>query len=252
MSIDLANYEAAARRAVRQFWQGRREAQERQIARGTLDTGSRGAVTAGKTLDGFIDLVRELVIANGLPPTALYNCREETAVARHNTLPGYYRPTKNWDLLVVSRGNLIAAIEFKSQVGSYGNNFNNRCEEAIGTATDLWTAFREGGFRDSPRPFLGYLMLLADGPDVRQPMNPKSSHFQVFPEFDGASYADRYDLFCRKLVREGLFTCATLMLSPEQEGSSSGAYSEVSDDTGLRRLVAGLASHVAGVAAMLE
>ncbi len=39
---------------------------------------------------------------------------------------------KKWDLLVVE-GCLIAAIEFKSQVGSFGNNYNNRTEEALGS-----------------------------------------------------------------------------------------------------------------------
>jgi type II restriction enzyme len=63
------------------------------------------------------------------------------------TLPGYFRPTKLWDLLVMYQGRLIAAIELKSHIGpSFGNNFNNRTEEAIGTAVDLWTAFREGAF----------------------------------------------------------------------------------------------------------
>jgi hypothetical protein len=62
-------------------------------------------------------------------------------------LPGFFRPTKDWDMLVVHEGHLIAAVEFKSQRGpSFGNNFNNRTEEAIGNATDLWTAFREGAY----------------------------------------------------------------------------------------------------------
>jgi hypothetical protein len=53
-------------------------------------------------------------------------------------LPGWYRPEKKWDLLIVSDGKLLAGIEFKSQVGSFGNNYNNRTEEAIGSATDIW------------------------------------------------------------------------------------------------------------------
>jgi hypothetical protein len=41
-------------------------------------------------------------------------------------LPGYFRPTKEWDLLVILDGNLLASIEFKSQIGpSFGNNYNN-------------------------------------------------------------------------------------------------------------------------------
>jgi hypothetical protein len=92
-------------------------------------------------MDGFIALVIDIVRANGLAQAHIYQKR---AVL---TLPGYFRPTKLWDLLVINEGRLIAALEFKSQVGpSFGNNFNNRTEEAIGTAHDLWTAYRENAF----------------------------------------------------------------------------------------------------------
>ncbi len=88
-------------------------------------------------------------------------------------LPGYYRPEKKWDLLVVVEGQLITAIEFKSQVGpSFGNNYNNRVEEAIGNATDIKTAFREGRVGPS-RPFLGYFFLLEDTPRVHTPVSPR-------------------------------------------------------------------------------
>ncbi len=102
------------------------------------------------------------------------------------TLPGYFRPTKLWDLLVIYKGELIAAIELKSQVGpSFGNNFNNRTEESIGTAHDLWTAFREEAFGKQPRPFVGWLMMVEDAPESRRPVRDSSPHFPVFEEFKG-------------------------------------------------------------------
>ncbi|TVS11604.1 MAG: hypothetical protein EA424_23590 [Planctomycetaceae bacterium] len=45
-------------------------------------------------------------------------------------------------------------------VHTSGNNFNNRSEEAIGTAQDIWTAYREGAFPMLDRPWLGYLLML--------------------------------------------------------------------------------------------
>ena len=88
-------------------------------------------------MDGFIGLVGDLVRANGLAHANIYGKR------RVVTLPGFFRPTKLWDVVVIDGGRLIAALEFKSQVGpSFGNNFNNRTEEAIGSAHDLWTAYR--------------------------------------------------------------------------------------------------------------
>ena len=123
------------------FWGNREKARQKQIEAGTVDPGERAGVTAGKNMDGFIALVIDIVKANGLEHAAIHQKR---AVL---TLPGYFRPAKLWDLLVTNEGRLIAAIELKSQVGpSFGNNFNNRTEEAIGTAHDLWTAYREGAF----------------------------------------------------------------------------------------------------------
>jgi hypothetical protein len=84
------------------------------------------------------------------------------------TLPGYFRPTKLWDFLVVNEGRLIAALEFKCHVGSsFGNNFNNRTEEAIGTSHDLWAAYRKGAFGKQERPFVGWLMVIEDAPKSR-------------------------------------------------------------------------------------
>ena len=99
-------------------------------------------------------------------------------------------------MLVIYRGILVAALEFKSHVGpSFGNNFNNRSEEAIGAAHDLWTAYREGAFgKDAPRPFLGWIMLLEDCDRSNLPVRDKEPHFPVDIAFKGVSYAQRYDL----------------------------------------------------------
>jgi len=82
-------------------------------------------------------------------------------------------------LLVVKNGRLLAAIEAKSQVGpSFGNNFNNRTEEAIGSALDLWTAFREGAFNGGIQPFLGYFFMLEDLPGFKSSGKSKGASFQ--------------------------------------------------------------------------
>ena len=73
--------------------------------------------------------------------------------------------------------------------------------EAIGTAHDLWTAFREGAFGEQTKPFIGWLMLLEDCPKSATPVRDTSPHFPVFPDFRDASYAQRYNVLCRKLRR---------------------------------------------------
>jgi hypothetical protein len=243
MGIDLVDYELKAKEAVMAFWGNRDKARQKHIEAGTADQGERADVTAGKNMDGFISLVIDLVKANGLGHAAIHQKRALL------TLPGYFRPTKLWDLLVLNEGRLIAAVELKSQVGpSFGNNFNNRTEEAIGTAHDLWTAYREDAFGKNPRPFVGWLMMVEDAPESRRPVRDASPHFPVFPEFQGASYLKRYDILCQRLVKEQLYTTAAIMGSP-RTAINSGEFTNMSDMTSLKTFVATLAGHVAAEAA---
>ena len=103
MAIDLANYEQKAREAVKIFWESREQARQKQTDSGKVDQGERAGVTAGKNMDGFLALVIDIVRANGLDNAEIHQER------RVLTLPGYFRPTKLWDLLVMNEGHLIAA-----------------------------------------------------------------------------------------------------------------------------------------------
>src|SRR5689334_13261606 len=150
--------------AIKHFWTTRSAQAKRQGAKsGQKDAGTRGAVTGGKHLDGFIDLVSEVLTRNGIQDGTVYR-------KKRVELPGFFRPTKQWDLIVVADGILLASIEFKSHTGSFGNNVNNRVEEALGNATDLLTAYREGAFKESQRPWLGYFMLLEEAPKSTRPV----------------------------------------------------------------------------------
>ena len=240
--LDLANYEQQAKDAIMAFWGNREKARQKQIELGKVDAGERGGVTAGKNMDGFVKLIIDIVHANGLAHADIH---QRKAVL---TLPGYFRPTKLWDLLVINKGRLIAAVEMKSQVGSFGNNFNNRTEEAIGTAHDLWTAYREGAFGKHPRPFVGWMMLVEDAPESRSPVRDASPHFPIFKEFQGASYLKRYDILCQRLVQEQLYTTAALLTS-QRSAVADGAFGAMSDMTSLKTFVASLAGHIAAEAA---
>jgi hypothetical protein len=214
---DLAK---AVQDAVRHVWRTRsRQAKAQGAKSGERDRGARSAVTGGAHLDGFSELIRRLIVDAGVSDTAVHRrSRVE--------LPGYYRAEKKWDLVVVVDGRLFATIEFKAQVGpSFGNNYNNRTEEALGNATDYWAAYREGAFRGSPKPWLGYLMLLEDAAGSTRPVSVAEPHFPVFAEFRDASYAKRYEILLTKMVRERLYDAASLILSPSDSGRK-GAFSE--------------------------
>jgi hypothetical protein len=132
-------------------------------------------------MDGFVAAIGELIQLAGVNRDNIHPLQTQ--------LPGYYRSTKQWDLVVINDGHLSAVLKLKSQVGSLGNNFNNRTEEALGSSVDLWRAYREGAFRASPQPWLGYLLLLEDTPRAHRPVRSAEPYFPVFPEFRTASYA---------------------------------------------------------------
>jgi Restriction endonuclease XhoI len=223
--------------AIKLFWKTR-DSQQRAQGRksGHKDSGLRAAVTGGKHLDGFTQLCRGLFAEGGVPEACVY-------WKSKRQLPGYYRATKDWDLVVAADGHLLALIEFKAQVGpSFGNNLNNRVEEALGNAADLWSAYREGAFRDSARPWLGYIFILEDCPDSQCPVSVNEPHFPVFPEFRNASYAKRYEIFLTKLIRERQYDAACLLLCTRKEGLK-GKFSSPSAELGISTFAAGLLAH---------
>ena len=199
--------------ALSYFWSTRSRQIERQQGANVHDQGNRGAVTGGKQLDGFVTLIRDILILNGMSERNIF-------IDSDLELPGYYRPNKKWDLLVVDEHELLVAIEFKSQVGpSFGNNFNNRTEEAMGSALDLWTAYREGVFGTQQAPWLGYFMVFEDCGRSTTPVKVRSPHFKVRSEFADASYKRRYELFCNKLLLERQYSAACFLTTGIDENS---------------------------------
>lgn len=223
--------------AIKLFWLTRDKQSAAQGSEtGQKDAGLRAAVTGGKHLDGFTDICRHLFYEAGVPEAHVY-WRE------NRELPGYYRAEKNWDLIVVADGHLLAVIEFKAQVGpSFGNNFNNRVEEALGNAADLWAAYREGAFQPSARPWLGYVFILEDCPRSNAPVRVRQPHFAAFPEFRNASYAQRYQVFLTKLVRERLYDSACLLLTPRPTGAKV-KFTSPTPELSFTTFAAGLAAH---------
>lgn len=237
MTKVIDNLENHISDAVAHYWQTRKSQREKQKKRGVSDAGLRSAVTGGAQMDGFIRLFTEIIGDAGMDERYVFR-------KRLLELPGFFRPTKEWDLVVVKSGHLIAAIEAKSQVGpSFGNNFNNRTEEAMGSALDLWTAFREGAFNGGVQPFLGYFFMLEDCDTSIRPVRVKEPHFKVFTEFVGASYMKRYELFCRKLVLERHYTSASFITSDSETGLK-GVYKEPADDLSFSIFLKSLISQV--------
>ena len=118
-------------------------------------------------------------------------------------------------------------------------------ESALDTlvnATDLWAAYRDGAFRPSERPWLGYVFLLEECPRSLSPVGLKEPHFKVFDEFRGASYAKRYEILLTKLLRERLYDGACLILSTK-DGGMRGEYTEPAEELTFKKFAASLLAH---------
>ena len=226
MALDV---EKELRKAVRHFWATRASQRKRQGSiSGQKDAGHRASVTGGKHADGFVKMIAAIVKDAGLPDAEV--C---CTLKKARTLPGYFRPSKEWDLLVVCGNDLVAAIEVKSQVGSFGNNFNNRVEEALGNAADFWAAYAKGIFKPSQKPWLGYLFMLEDHAGSAVPTKDIAlSPFRVDPAFQGRSYAKRYELVCERLVRERMYDAACFFTSNAATGIK-GNYNQPEPELGI-------------------
>jgi hypothetical protein len=95
MAMNSKTMNLAVRQAVRHFWESRASQSSRQEVSGKKDQGARSAVTGGAQMDGFIHLFKQLAQEAGIPPESIF------ARSRFLELPGFFRPTKEWDLLIV-------------------------------------------------------------------------------------------------------------------------------------------------------
>ena len=248
-------FEEDIRKSIKLFWESR------STKTSSSQEGSRGAVISGKNLDGFAQIIENIAVFCGLPESSVIISGRKTM-----TVPGYFRPTKMWDAIIFHKGHLLAAFELKSQVGSFGNNFNNRSEESIGSATDFWTAHREKAFsiknlvdhydpenKDiTIQPYLGYLMLLEESEGSTSPVSVSEEYYNVFPEFKDASYSKRYCILLDRLVSEKLYNSACLMLSEKEKGMKNGYYHIPNQGISPKSLFSSFAGHILSAMEILD
>jgi hypothetical protein len=219
MPIVLPPFEDRLRKAVAHYWRTLAAQSGKQKA--GMDHGRRSAVTGGKQMDGFCELVDWVLRENGLEEASIY-------VRSDRELPGFFRPTKEWDMLVVHEGRTVAAIEFTSQrVPPLAGDTNARIEETIGMASDVWTAYGQGAYHPPrKRPWLGWVMLVED-------------------RTDSGCYSRRYEQILRKFTHERLFD-STALLASSGKGHAQDALIQPVEDLSMKRLLCSLVGWVEG------
>lgn len=179
--------------AIESFWSTR----ESQRARLEDEGKSGGAARANGHMGGIERIVVQEFLNADIP--------QECIKTGQPYLPGYFRVRKQWDLAVVLDDILVAAVEFKSQVGSVGKNINNRFEEALGTATDTHAAQAKNQAYGEVPPWLGYVFVLQETDETEQKNRSTSALFPTDPAFDGMSYNERYQEMVRRFIGEKIY-----------------------------------------------
>ncbi len=184
-------------RALRSWGDIRFAQAARATKGGNAQEGSRSAVTGGKHLDGIDLLVREELQAAG-------GNSLEFRTGRGATVPGYYRPTKAWDLLTLQDGQPVLAVEYKSMKGSEGKNLNNRADEVFGVAEDLRQAEERKLLPQTMRRAYVFVMGMTEESTVPVGV-PAVAAGETDTVFAGASYFERAAIMCERMQETGLY-----------------------------------------------
>lgn len=145
------------------------------------------------------------------------------------SIPSIFRPSKKWDIVVLNRHKeIVAAIELKSHTSGkdYEKNFNNRVEEALGTATDFHITMPYIS-RYIRSPFVGFFLLLEDN-DASNAVKPakRGKHFAIKDEtvlglFDGKNIIDRWQTCLDAFVNARIYNACGLLVAKRQSRSRS-------------------------------
>ena len=198
--------------AIKDYWQVKAS----QKAASSSDGKSKD-VRAGKHMDDFERLIHTVVTDAGIeldpqPETKIY-------------LPGYYRETKSWDVVMQYKGHVLAIVEAKSQGSSLANNFNNRVEEAIGQAADIWKAHERGFLVSGMRPWVGYLMIVNEDTKTTEPKHLAKGKtiptgMKIDERFDGMSIAERYAEAFGRLDQERMLDATCVAITKDENSYS--------------------------------
>lgn len=195
--------------AVAAYWGAKQNQNELSAIKNKVGAGTAGSVRGGKHFDTIAALLAKFFLDAGYPPSAIRVTRGQGL-----ELPGYYRPQKQWDVVIAHENTLVAAFELKALGGpSFGNNYNNRVEEALGSAVDLRRAALEDLF-PGERPWLGYFFIMEDAEGSRSPVaTAKKAAVPADKIWENKSYQQRFAIFCERLMAEGLYDAVCYIAS---------------------------------------
>lgn len=198
--------------AVASFWDVRQSQALSSRLAGVVGAGNAGSVRGAGHFHAVAAVVARFFMDAGYPAESV-----RVTGRQGLALPGYFRPQKLWDVVVAHRGTLVAALELTALCGpSFGNNYNNRVEEALGSAIDVHHA-QLAKLYPGEKPWLGYFFLLEDTDRSRQPVTIAPGVFDIDPTWRGRSCQQRVELFCSRLLDERLYDAVCYVTSSPAE-----------------------------------
>lgn len=157
--------------AVQEFWRAR-------------EAGTQSA----RHDKAFLELIANELTRLGWPAHISRSFRDPSAI-----VAGHFRVAKSWDIVCRdSLGHPRICVEFKSQVDSYGNNENNRYEEALGSGLDLRARYGD-------EATLGFFLVICDESQTRTPTK-RGDVAGLDPAFANTSHIDRRIIFAERIV----------------------------------------------------
>lgn len=190
------------------WWRAKNESVARLAAAGKSDTGAqaRNAVH----MQSIAMFVRQMFVDAGLP---------EADVKVDSIVPGYYRRSKNWDVVAMHKGHLVGVVELKSQASSPGNNANNRIEEAIGSAVDAKAVQELTGAFGNLGVWAAWCMTFnrdaeSGNPIHLTPVQKTRLRFPINdPAFDDMTYASQYGTAIERFISQKVYDAGWMLMT---------------------------------------
>jgi hypothetical protein len=230
-------------RVVEAFW-----AQRDNVAQTFSDNGVTGVAptVTGRHMEAIQNFVRDLFIRGGLPTDAV--------LPKSPSVPGYFRRSKSWDIVAVYKDALVGAIELKSQVGSVGNNANNRIEEALGNAVDITTAHKVQGTFGALPPWTAFVMVLEETEATERPISAvrTSLPFPIDAEFERATYSKQYQIAISRFISEKLYDAGWFITTKRDSQTGAISFQEPLPTATAKTLASAIQGRIAFVRSALD
>jgi hypothetical protein len=187
------------------WWSEKNDAIARLAASGKSDTGAQAR--NAKHMQSLAMFVRQMFIDAGLP---------EADVTVDSIVPGYYRRSKNWDVVATHKGHLVGVVELKSQASSPGNNANNRIEEAIGSAVDAKAVQELTGAFGNLGVWAAWCMTFNRDCESGNPIRRQKGRLR-FPlndsAFDDMTYATQYAKAVERFIAQKVYDAGWMLMT---------------------------------------